>query len=520
MDDDAVEQVLFVAREAYVYRVPPRSSTAGYRAAEWGDMEAFLWKGRLRIIAKGEGCDIRLEDKDTGELFAVSPYDMSGAAVEPVLDSSRYFVLRVESEDPSNAAKKRRAYIGMGFLDRSESFDFQVALSEWVRRTRAAKAGDNASENADEAGSSGPSPHLPAGPKVDLSLKEGTTFSIKLPGGGKRIDRSGGPFKIGSTAVYSRDLARPKALGTWKPRLNHHLCKDILIHRSQAGQTMKFRANVLDVNTLSRIAQSVNKVSNRCIISLEKEAFCIICVGDPDGLQIWAKLQTDKFFDEFRIQSNNENRISIEIASETFLKALRSGLNASNVTIRLAKRNKKTPLLNFTISSASHTGATLVVVQDVLIRILKPAELDRLREPLCPSADVHITLPPLLKLRTVCDRMRALADVVHVSANRQGKFKLKIQEDEITMETCWRNLQHPEMPMAANEIEPPEELFRGVALELKSVARFLGSYVVETTTIACICKDHCAIFYVYIGDMQKGKGVMSFFVPGVEVDSR
>ncbi|CAD6909898.1 unnamed protein product [Tilletia controversa] len=366
MDDDAVEQVLFVAREAYVYRVPPRSSTAGYRAAEWGDMEAFLWKGRLRIIAKGEGCDIRLEDKDTGELFAVSPYDMSGAAVEPVLDSSRYFVLRVESEDPSNAAKKRRAYIGMGFLDRSESFDFQVALSEWVRRTRAAKAGDNASENADEAGSSGPSPHLPAGPKVDLSLKEGTTFSIKLP----------------------------------------------------------------------------------------------------------------------------------------------------------AKRNKKTPLLNFTISSASHTGATLVVVQDVLIRILKPAELDRLREPLCPSADVHITLPPLLKLRTVCDRMRALADVVHVSANRQGKFKLKIQEDEITMETCWRNLQHPEMPMAANEIEPPEELFRGVALELKSVARFLGSYVVETTTIACICKDHCAIFYVYIGDMQKGKGVMSFFVPGVEVDSR
>ncbi|CAD6919844.1 unnamed protein product [Tilletia caries] len=383
MDDDAVEQVLFVAREAYVYRVPPRSSTAGYRAAEWGDMEAFLWKGRLRIIAKGEGCDIRLEDKDTGELFAVSPYDMSGAAVEPVLDSSRYFVLRVESEDPSNAAKKRRAYIGMGFLDRSESFDFQVALSEWVRRTRAAKAGDNASENADEAGSSGPSPHLPAGPK-----------------------------------------------------------------------------------------------------------------------------------------SNNENRISIEIASETFLKALRSGLNASNVTIRLAKRNKKTPLLNFTISSASHTGATLVVVQDVLIRILKPAELDRLREPLCPSADVHITLPPLLKLRTVCDRMRALADVVHVSANRQGKFKLKIQEDEITMETCWRNLQHPEMPMAANEIEPPEELFRGVALELKSVARFLGSYVVETTTIACICKDHCAIFYVYIGDMQKGKGVMSFFVPGVEVDSR
>ncbi|KAK0527029.1 hypothetical protein OC834_004575 [Tilletia horrida] len=213
MDDDAVEQVLFVAREAYVYRVPPRSSTAGYRAAEWGDMEAFLWKGRLRIIAKGEGCNIRLEDKDSGELFAVAPYDLSGAAVEPVLDSSRYFVLRVESEDPNNAGKKRRAYIGMGFLDRSESFDFQVALSEWVRRTRAAKAGP--SDNADDAnaGPSGPSPHLPAGPKVDLSLKDGATFSIKLPGGGKKIDRSGGVSLLGGSSsasgVASTGGARP-----------------------------------------------------------------------------------------------------------------------------------------------------------------------------------------------------------------------------------------------------------------------------------------------------------------------
>lgn len=64
---DAFESVLFVARECFVYRIPARKSTAGYKAAEWGDMEAFLWKGRLRIIEKGEECFIRLEDKDSGE---------------------------------------------------------------------------------------------------------------------------------------------------------------------------------------------------------------------------------------------------------------------------------------------------------------------------------------------------------------------------------------------------------------------------------------------------------------------
>ncbi|KAK0558771.1 Checkpoint protein hus1 [Tilletia horrida] len=271
---------------------------------------------------------------------------------------------------------------------------------------------------------------------------------------------------------------------------------------------MRFRANLSDVNTFSRIAQSVNKVSNRCILSLGREDFHIICVGDPEGLQIWSKLSTNAFFEDFRIESNNNNQIFIEIATETLLKALRSGLNAMDITIRLAKKNK-TPLLSFNIVNASHNGAKLVVVQDVLIRILKPTEMERIKEPLCPAPDVHITLPPLLKLRTVCDRMRSLADVVHVSANRQGKFRLQIQEDEITMETCWRNLQHPDMDVEPNELEAPEDLFRGVALELKSVGRFLGSYVVETTTIACICKDHCAIFYVYIGDIKKGKGVMS-----------
>lgn len=108
------ETVLFVARECFVYRVPPRSSTAGYKAAEWGDMEAFLWKGRLRIMERSDAttCSIRLEDADSGELFAECPYDITGTSVEPVLDSSRYFVLRVESQ--TSDAKKKKAYIGMG----------------------------------------------------------------------------------------------------------------------------------------------------------------------------------------------------------------------------------------------------------------------------------------------------------------------------------------------------------------------------------------------------------------------
>ncbi|WFD01619.1 hypothetical protein MOBT1_000295 [Malassezia obtusa] len=176
---EAFSSVLFVVRECYVYRVPPRSSAAGYRAGEWGDMETPLWKGRMRILEYSDRCEIRLEDGETGELFAAAPYDVEGKSVEPVLDSSRYFVLRVESDAPT-PGQRRTAYIGVGFRERSQSFDFTVALQDWTRRRKAVLAGANDNNDDDEAPPR-PSPHLPAGPKQDFSLHEGEMLSIKLP---------------------------------------------------------------------------------------------------------------------------------------------------------------------------------------------------------------------------------------------------------------------------------------------------------------------------------------------------
>ncbi|NXD18326.1 NECP2 protein, partial [Nothocercus nigrocapillus] len=132
------------------------------RAAEW-QLDQPAWSGRMRITAKGKVAFIKLEDKTSGELFAQAPVEQfPGIAVESVTDSSRYFVIRIED------GNGRRAFIGVGFVDRGDAFDFNVALQDhfkWVRQQ---------SELARQAQS------LDEGPRLDLGFKEGQTIKLNI----------------------------------------------------------------------------------------------------------------------------------------------------------------------------------------------------------------------------------------------------------------------------------------------------------------------------------------------------
>jgi hypothetical protein len=92
-----------------------------------------IFDGRLRVIAREELLLVRIEDPNTGDLFAVAPVELGkkDIVVEGATDSSRYFVLRVE--DP---VSKRHAFLGMGFTERGDAFDFNVALVSRNRRIR------------------------------------------------------------------------------------------------------------------------------------------------------------------------------------------------------------------------------------------------------------------------------------------------------------------------------------------------------------------------------------------------
>ncbi|KAI8244822.1 Adaptin ear-binding coat-associated protein 2 [Colletotrichum sp. SAR 10_98] len=209
---DAIQRILFLASGAHVYNIPPLASNKGYTAAGWTERQIFT--ARLRVLetawetaaaaqpvpvgATGSAVipvapgapagittkenhikvDIVLEDPSNGQLFAAAPYT-SITVVEPVLDSSRFFAVRVQD------GQGRKAVLGIGFEERSEAFDFGVALQEAQKSlglldaSHAKQAAENSKRAEEEK-------------TKDYSLKEGETITINF-GGSKLGRRSRGP---------------------------------------------------------------------------------------------------------------------------------------------------------------------------------------------------------------------------------------------------------------------------------------------------------------------------------------
>ncbi|KAE9588585.1 hypothetical protein Lal_00003075 [Lupinus albus] len=164
-DTEPIELVLFQVPECYVYIIPPRMSAASYRADEW-DVNKWAWDGILKVISKGEECIIRLEDKNTGELYARA-FLRKGEPhpVEPVIDSSRYFVLRIEE---NIGRRLRHAFIGIGFRERTEAYDFQAALHDHMKYLDKKKTAEEMEQQYQQSSS------------VDYSLKEGETLVLQI----------------------------------------------------------------------------------------------------------------------------------------------------------------------------------------------------------------------------------------------------------------------------------------------------------------------------------------------------
>ncbi|KAI0779047.1 cell cycle checkpoint [Trametes elegans] len=299
---------------------------------------------------------------------------------------------------------------------------------------------------------------------------------------------------------------------------------------------MRFRAMIESVDTFAKIVQAVEKLQKRCTIKFGEHELRIICTGDVNegGIQVWSQIKVSSLFTDYRIQSNSNNEITVSLSTEALLAALRSASgsssaqNSSNslaaettVLMKLAKKGDKS-VLSFEISGVSALGRNVAIVQHVMVDVMRHADVDRLKEPMCPEPDVHILLPPLAKLRIVVDRLRPLAaDGVAFRANNLGELQLAVNAENARVEVGWGGLGNPTMTKDPatqdsgeddSDAKDPTEM-HGVLVSHKCLNKFLNSHVISTTTIACICENHCVILYVYIGSMTDAGGVLTYYIP-------
>ncbi|KAJ3922420.1 checkpoint protein Hus1/Mec3 [Lentinula edodes] len=300
---------------------------------------------------------------------------------------------------------------------------------------------------------------------------------------------------------------------------------------------MRFRAGVENVTTFFRIMQSVEKLQKKCIIKFTEENMHVICNNDANegGIQVWSQIKIDSIFNNYRIQSNSNNEITVNLTCEALMGALRSVSTSSGtsnsasgssyetdeVIIKLAKKNDQA-VLNFEITGTTRVGRKVRIGHDVKIEVMKPADVVKLSEPMCPEPDIHVLLPSLQKIRTIVERLRSMSDVLAIRASQSGCLQLSINTESVKVDTEWKNCTIPQMMKERasqddNADDPPpdpEHLF-SVLVSVKSFLKFLSSHVVSTTTIACICQNHCLILYVYIGDVADAGGVLTFYIPAI-----
>ncbi|KAH8094491.1 cell cycle checkpoint [Cristinia sonorae] len=301
---------------------------------------------------------------------------------------------------------------------------------------------------------------------------------------------------------------------------------------------MRFRANVVQPLTFARIMQTIEKLQKRCVVKFTETELHIICSHDVSdgGVQVWSQIKVDALFTDYKIQSNAGNVITMTLATEALHAALRSAaapsvggpLSETDITMKLAKKNDQA-VLSFEILGTSRSGKHMRVAHDVRIEVMRPQDVDKLQEPLCPEPDVHILLPPLAKLRTVVDHLRAHCDTIAVHANGSGKLQISVSTEDVKTDVTWTGLTNPPMgrdptssqqepPESSPEPRDPEQLY-GVLMRVKSFAKFLSSSSISSTTIACICQNHAMILYVYIGEVADAGGVLTFYIPAVIDDS-
>jgi uncharacterized membrane protein YgcG len=275
----AIEQIILTISETFVYKLPTLTSSSGYWAKDW-DLANPLFTGCMKVFQQDNVLKLKLftyrdpECRSTaddninffGECpIEVKPKEDVSRFVDCVIDSSRYFAIRIQ--EPNST---RSLLIGIGFRERDSALDFKGALNDYVRYIDRmhlaekmhdeAQVETSASVDDDDGEGAAPVMHL-----KDMSLKQGEKIKIKLKGSSnetaKSRDRTSSGSSSGGGGGSGLKLLRPPPSGAAPRALSpmHSTKSDSTDTNAPAGSPAtvftKIENDVTPVASLGGLAQ-------------------------------------------------------------------------------------------------------------------------------------------------------------------------------------------------------------------------------------------------------------------------
>ncbi|KAL7536220.1 hypothetical protein ACHAXR_006998 [Thalassiosira sp. AJA248-18] len=196
------EQRLLKIDEIFVYKIPPMRSADGHRAEDWNLAKPVATCSLIVTRRDNDLCiNIMAERPKPGApagamenyLFAqcIIQVDFSTPShkiehwVNPVVDSSRYFAVRIKD---SNSG--REAFVGVGFRERPDATNFRMSIEDYINSLKREEKAAELQKQFEESLSLGDQPgrkidaaidveKLPL-PKSSLSLKKGEKLHINI----------------------------------------------------------------------------------------------------------------------------------------------------------------------------------------------------------------------------------------------------------------------------------------------------------------------------------------------------
>ncbi|GAB4847815.1 hypothetical protein Ancab_026877 [Ancistrocladus abbreviatus] len=287
---------------------------------------------------------------------------------------------------------------------------------------------------------------------------------------------------------------------------------------------MKFKAFLTEngVNLLEkRFIPALEKMGKICHIYLTRDhAFFLHNLLFNDGVQSVAQFRKESLFSDYRISSQNDDRIAFSLDLSLLFRALRSSAaissSSDHLQIKLVKKlppNSTLPMPFLALETKGHTSA---VIHDVPIsKPLSRAQVLELQTALDDAQDLPRTLvgvQELGRLLSFVDRMKQLGDVISVLISKHGELHLKVSNTLVTLGAEFKRLmvvgERAERGAgAAGGVAGNDDVGGGgssVQVSMKHFAKCLQFH---------LAKPDCAFYGVgaHAGSLTV---VFQFFVPG------